>query len=195
MDSTQNPPAGPAVIQSGSVKVRVVAGAGPTLRRIELQSSTNFDQTTLKGNEFCPIIYRVWSDSNGNGIQDPGELVVGSAAEIRLSRYDPPRPNCVALFNPPLPAGTPFQLEITYGYRRNFTYDLARDTAGNDPYVNDVIKMDYSTRGIQELTLALQGYVDLEPSAGNPNVFVLPTDQHPIEMSVREQIVVKNMGS
>lgn len=197
IDPTQSGSQSPALIDTGSIRVRVVAVSGTVQRQIDLKPSSNFDQPALKGDEFCPVIYRVWRDLDGNGSQNPAtEPVVGTSAEVRFSRFDPPRPSSSALFTQPLPAGTIFTLEISYYMRRNFVYDPASDAAGGDPWRNDVVKVDYSTRSVQNVVLSPMGYVPLEPDTTNPQIFRLPRSdaKQPNTVALREQVFVRNMA-
>ena len=79
-----------------------------------------------------------------------------------------------------------------YYYRRNYVYDAALDAAGREPFVNDVVKVDYSTRKIQNLTLTLQRYMDLEETTAD--VYGLPADERPNDVTIREQIIVRNLA-
>lgn len=197
IDPTQGGALAPAVIDTGSLRVRVVAVSGGVQRQIDLKPSSNFDQPSLKGDEYCPIIYRIWRDVNGDGKQDPAtEPVVGTNAEVRFSRFDPPRPSSTTLFTQPLAAGSTFALEISYHLRRNYVYDATRDAAGGDPWRNDVIKVDYSTRSIQNIVLSPMGFVRLEPDASNPLIFKLPRSdaKQPNTVALREQVFVRNMA-
>jgi prepilin-type N-terminal cleavage/methylation domain-containing protein len=197
IDPTQGGAAAPGLIDTGSIRVRVVVTTGGVQRQIDLKPSSNFDQPSLKGDEYCPIIYRIWQDLNGNGKQDAGsEPVVGTNAEVRFSRFDPPRPTSTALFTQPLGAGATFELEISYHVRRNFVYDAASDAAGGSPWRNDVIKVDYSTRSIQNIVLSPMGFVPLEPDANNPLIFRLPRSdaKQPNTVALREQVFVRNMA-
>lgn len=196
VDPALDPVGLPAVIEPWSVAVRVVGvtNTGQTLQ-IELKPTSNFQQTQIKGDEFCAHLVRAWDDSNGNGLQDPGESPVGTKLQLLFSRYDPPRPTSVTLFGGTMPTFTSFGLQISYYYRRNYVYDATRDTNGQDPFVSDQIKLDYSTRTIQNVVLSLQRYVDLEPFPDpTSTVFRVPVDEHPNEVSLREQLVLRNFG-
>lgn len=191
LDPSLNGTLAPAIIESGSVKVRVIATTGGITREIDLKPSSNYDQASLRGDEFCSVLSRALQDANGNGTFDQGEGM-GLTAEVRFSRFDPPRPNSRALFSGGLPAGSVVRLEISYYYRRNYAYDSSRDTAGKEPFVNDVVRMEYSSRTVQNVALTLQGYAELDQTG--PTVFVLPPDEHPNEVSLREQVIVRNLG-
>jgi hypothetical protein len=182
-----------AVIEPWSVRVRVVGTtSGGQAVQMDLKPTSNFQQTQIKGDEFCAHLVRAWDDTNGDGLQSPGEEPVGTKLELRFSRYDPPRPTSVALFGGASPGFTRFELQISYYYRRNYMYDGGRDTAGQDPFVSDQVKVDYSTRTIQNVVLSLARYVDLEEFG--TSVFRVPPDEHPNEVSVREQLTLRNFG-
>lgn len=173
-----------ALIQPGSIRVRVVAVDGTGAQRtVDLKPTGNFNQTTMRGDEYCPLIYR--RDYNGDGAPE------GTCAEIRLSRFDPPRPTSKALFGDSPPALSGFQVQVLYYYRRNYAYDPGRDAAGEDPFVSDVVKVDYSTRTIQNVTMTLQRHVELEET-GTPGVYALPPNESPNSVPLREQVIVRN---
>jgi prepilin-type N-terminal cleavage/methylation domain-containing protein len=193
VDPAQDATGLPAVIEPWSVRVRAVGvTAGGQTIQMDLKPTSNFQQTQIKGDEFCAHLVRAWDDTNGDGLQSPGEAAVGTKLELRFSRYDPPRPTSVALFGGTSPGFASFRLQISYYYRRNFVYDGARDAAGQDPFVSDQVKVDYSTRTIQNVALSLQRYVDLEEFG--TSVFRVPPDEHPNEVSVREQLTLRNFG-
>lgn len=175
----------PALIQPSSVKVRAVAVDSSGMRReFDLKLTQNFDQTEIRGDEFNVQLTR--RDHNGDGTPD------GTTALLRFSRYDPPSPESRAFFGNTPPALSSFQLQVSYYYRRNYTYDPQRDAAGNWPFVNDLVKVDYSVRSIQNVALTLERYVDLEDDGSNR--MVVPEGDHPNEVSLREQIVIRNFG-
>lgn len=172
----------PAHIEPSSVKVRVVGYVSGTRREIELKPTTNFNQTTMRGDEFCPLVVR--HDYAGDGVTD------GTALMLRFSRYDPPRPTSRALFDATPADAVGFEIQVLYHYRRNYAYDYNKDTRGQNPFVSDIVKVDYSTRRIQNVALSLQRYTDLmDDGTGTLRV---PSDERPIEVSVRDQIVVRN---
>ena len=173
---------GPALIDASSVKVRVTGYVNNARRQIELKPTTNFNQATMRGDEFCPLLYR--QDYTGDGVPD------GTALMLRFSRHDPPRPTSQALFGAAAADAVGFEIQVMYHYRRNYTYDANKDARGQNPFVSDILKVDYSTRRIQNVTLALQRYTDLiDDGTGTLRV---PSDERPIEVSVRDQIVVRN---
>lgn len=181
----------PAVIVPGSVKVRVVgvgtpSGGGTQRLSYDLRPTNNIDQGTMKGDQFCALLYQ---QPYTGGAGQP----VGNCAEIRFSRFDPPRPTSTALFGGAPPAFSSFEIQIEYSYRHNYTYDAAAAAAGQQPFVNDLVRVDYSTRGIQNVMLALQRYQDLQPDATN-TVYTAPTDEFPSEVRLREQVLVPSMG-
>ncbi len=172
----------PALIEPGTVKVRVVAvDTAGRRHEIDLKPTTNFDQSSIRGDEYCVQLQR----------QDyAGEK--GTTAVILLSRLDPPRPTSRTLFGATPPGFTSFQVRLSYYYRRNYTYDPQLDAAGDYPFVNDAVKADYSVRTIQNVSLTLQAYTDLVDD-GSARLIV-PADEHPNEVSMREQIVIRNFG-
>jgi prepilin-type N-terminal cleavage/methylation domain-containing protein len=196
IDPTQGGTLNPCVIETGSIRARVIAVSSGVQRQIDLKPSPNFDQPGLKGDEFCPVIYRVWRDINGDGRQDATtEPVVGTGAEVRFSRYDPPRPSSTTLFTQALPTGSTFTIQISYYLRRNYVYDATSDASGGDPWRNDVIRVDYSTRSIQNVVLSPMGYTPLEADTTNPLIFRLPRSaaKQPNVVSLREQVFIRNM--
>ncbi len=185
VDPSQDGTGWAALVQPGSVRVRVVATEQGTglQRTVELKPTANFDQTKIRGDEYCPLIYR--RDYNGDGAPE------GTCAEIRLSRFDPPRPTSKALFGDSAPTLSGFQLQVVYYYRRNYAYDPTLDAAGRDPFVSDLAKVDYSTRTIQNVTMTLQRHVELEET-GTPGVYALPPNESPNAVPLREQVIVRN---
>ncbi len=175
---------GPALIDPASIKVRVLAYVGGQAQQIDLKPTANFDQASIRGDEFCPLLYR--QDYGTDAVPD------GTCLMIRLSRYDPPRPNSVALFGSTPAAASGFQIQVLYYYRRNYVYDAARDAAGQDPFVNDIVKVDYSTRALQNVKLSLQRYTELlDVGAGR---LCVPPEERPNEVTVSERIAVRSYG-
>lgn len=175
---------GAGYIEPASVKVRVVGYVNGERREIELKPTTNFNQTAMSGDEFCPLLVK--HDYNDDGRYD------GTALMLRFSRYDPPRPTSRALFGTAAAEANGFEIQVMYHYRRNYTYDPDKDARGHNPFVSDIVKLDYSTRRIQNVTLALQRYTDLiDDGTGALRV---PAEERPIEVSVRDRIVVRNHG-
>ena len=177
---------GAAVIDPESVKVRVVGYVGGQRRQIELKPTENFDQTSIRGDEFCPHLIR--QDYDSDGTPD------GTTLMLRLSRYDPPRPTSLALFGSSPAAANTFQIQMLYYYRRNATYDATKDAAGEEPFVSDIVKVDYSTRTIQNVGISLQRYTDLEETAVGSGIYRIPPGEHPNEVTVRDQVVARNYG-
>jgi len=177
----------PAVIQEGTIKARIVAVEQATGRKriIDLKPTGNFAQESIRGDEFCPLVYRRDYSQPSDGIPE------GTCAEVRLSRYDPPRPTSTALFGPNPPAFSSFELQLVYYYRRNYAYDPIADAEGRDPFVADRVKVDYSTRAIQNVAMTLQRYVELEEPT-TPGVYALPPDEVPNSVPLREQVIVRN---
>ncbi len=175
----------PALIQPGTIKVKVVAVDTAGVRRqFDLKPAQNFDQATIRGDEFNVQLMR--RDYNNDGAPE------GTTALLRFSRFDPPCPASRAFFGNTPPALSSFQLQVSYYYRRNYTYDPQMDAAGNWPFVNDMVKVDYSVRSIQNVSLTLERYVDLEDDGTGR--LVLPEGDHPNEVSMREQISIRNFG-
>jgi hypothetical protein len=193
IDPTVGATQAPALIDPYSIKVKAVITTANDRFERELRPTSNYEQGSIRGDEFCPRVVRSWTDTNLDHIQDPAERNDGTKAEIRFSRWDPPRPTSLTLF-PGVTGILTFELQVSWYARRNYVYDAARDAAGNDPFVTDVVVADYSSRSVQSITLSLQKYMDLEPDETLPSLFRLPTDETPNEVTVREQLNLRNFG-
>ena len=177
----------PALIVSGSVKVRVVADAGGVHREIDLKPTGNLDQRTIAGDEYAVKMQRRHYTTAQDGFDGHG-----TAAIIRLSRFDPPRPTSYRLFGANPPAITNFEIYVSYYCRRNYEYDAARDSAGQDPFINDIVKVDYSVRSIQDVTLTLQRYTDLMDNGSG--ALEVPSDETPPKVTITRQVVARSFG-
>jgi hypothetical protein len=165
-----NPEAGggnPAKIVPSSVRVwvtAVYAGTNGISQTIEYTPTTDTDQAEMGVTQFAVVM-------------DPNNR----SAEVRFARYQPPSPDQYGA------AGvlSGFWIDIQYYARTNF------DPTSN---VDDTIRADYWTRDIVNVTLQLQQYTDFEPDTTNPDAQVIPTNEHPAKIELRDQISVQNMG-
>lgn len=162
-----------AKIVPGSVRVRVVAQDADSGQwyQTTYTETTNTNQAEIGPRQFAVVL----SDHNQRG-------------EVRFNELRPPSPR---LFDgdgdlSPDRNLASFAIYIEYYFRRN--YDAA------NPDNDDIIKVDYSTREIINLTLTLQRYVEPEPDPNNTSVLIVPADATADRVSVQDQARVRNMG-
>ncbi|MCD6359513.1 MAG: type II secretion system protein [Armatimonadetes bacterium] len=162
-----------AKIVPGSVKVRVVAQDDASGRwyQATYTETTNTNQDEIGRRQFAVVL----SDYNQRG-------------EVRFNERRPPSPRFFdadgdGALDRDLRS---FYVYIEYYFRRN--YDAA------NPQNDDIIKVDYSTRDVMNVTLTLQRYFDPEPDPNNSDVLIIPADATLDRVSVQDQIQVRNMG-
>ncbi|MBC7289458.1 MAG: hypothetical protein H5T86_15730 [Armatimonadetes bacterium] len=153
----------PAKIIAETVSVRLlVRYTNGQFQCYDLRRTMNYDQDAIGRWEFCPYV-------------SPDQRTL----QIRFNRVDPPSPDRFG----GSAALSGFAIQIRYYARRNF------DPASNK---DDIVRADYSTGRIINIRLALSSYAELEPSSGNPNVFVVPPDVRVHQMQARDQVVIGN---
>ncbi|MGI5816668.1 MAG: PulJ/GspJ family protein [Armatimonadota bacterium] len=107
----------------------------------------------------------------------------GQRAEVRFNELRPPSPRM--LTNAGINVAD-FGVYIQYYYRRNYD-PLA-------PQNDYVMKVDYSTREIMNLRLALQRYIEPVDDPVNPDAKIIPSDAVIDRVSLEDQVQIRNLG-
>ncbi len=107
----------------------------------------------------------------------------GQRAEVRFNELQPPSPRMLTRAGI---AVQDFGIYIQYYYRRN--YDPAA------PENDYIVKVDYSTQEIINLSLALQRYVTPVADPSNPDALIIPPDASPDRVALQDQVQVRNLS-
>ncbi len=178
LDVTRAGTLAPAKIVPGSVHVVVwaVDSNGQPYQETYTET-TNTDQSQIGDRQFA-VVY-----SSHNQV-----------AEVRFNELRPPSPRLFDTNGDHVvdssdlggPTLEYFGVYIQYYFRRN--YDPAA------PENDYIVRADYSTQEIINLHLRLQRYWEPEPDPTNPDALIIPADATPDQVSLKDQVTLRNLS-